>query len=53
MDAKPVEERGDREPAIDRRSRRREAIRKIAAAAAAPAVIGAMTLANSRVARAE
>ncbi len=53
MNTKPVEEAGAREPAPERRTGRREAIRKIATAAAVPAVIGGMALASPRVARAE
>ena len=53
MTGKPIDVAEAREVTHDRPSRRREAIRKIATAAAVPAVIGGITLATSRVARAE
>jgi ABC-type phosphate transport system permease subunit len=53
MTGKPIDAAAAREATQDRPSRRREVIRKIATAAAVPAVIGGMTLATSRVARAE
>ena len=53
MNGKPIDAAGAGEATQERPFRRREAIRKIATAAAVPAVIGGMTLATSRVARAE
>jgi hypothetical protein len=53
MTGKPIDAASAREATQDRPSRRREAIRKIATAAAVPAVIGGMTLATLRVAQAE
>lgn len=53
MSASPSETPAGQQKADERLARRREAIRRLASAAAAPAVIGAMALASPRVARAE